>query len=59
LLLADLGPVMSAALVVAGWVVLIILTAFWFHVATSGDTPTDPIDDEWRRLCDDEEGVER
>jgi hypothetical protein len=47
---------MTAGLVVAGWVALIILTAAWFHAATSGDTPTEPIDEELRQLLNDEVG---
>ncbi len=47
---------MTAGLVVAGWVALIILTAAWFHAATSGDTPDEPIDAELRQLLADEVG---
>jgi hypothetical protein len=44
----------AAVLIVAGWAVLVVLAVGWVAWATRGSTPTDPIDDEWSQLCDDE-----
>lgn len=46
---------MSAPLIIAGWVVLVVVAVGWVAWAAGGDTPHDPIDDEWRRLCEEEE----